>query len=210
MMLDLFNLEIKTMNEAMEDEFKIDPESKNKIVNTQYLQDLYRFFKLHPVRKEYENIFEFEIDVLNSEPFSIIFADQKLIKNLAEFYFAKDRYFEALRLFIWLNDREKSFEYLEKMGYCYQKMGKFNKAIELYQQAELFDKNKIWLQKKLGYCFRKTGDYSKAIEYYKNIIKSEPTDLNNLAYLGQLYIDIEDYESALKYYYKVEYEQPII
>lgn len=206
--LDLFNMEINAMNEAMEDEFKIEPESKNKVVNTQYLQDLYRFFKLHPIRREYDGIFEIEIDLFRSQALSIIFIEKKLIKNLAEFYFAKDRYVEALSLFTWLNEQEKSFELLEKMGYCYQKIGEFNKAIELYQQAELYDKNRIWLQKKLGYCYRKTSDYTQAIEYYKQIIKAEPTDLNNLAYLGQLYIDIEDYESALKYYYKVEYERP--
>jgi tetratricopeptide (TPR) repeat protein len=137
-----------------------------------------------------------------------VFSEPKLIRNLAEFYFAKDRYSEALNLFIWLNEQEKSFELLEKKGYCYQKLGKYSQAIELYQQAELYDKNKIWLQKKLGYCYRKIGEYNKAINYYKQIIKSEPSDLNNLAYLGQLYIDIEDFESALKYYYKVEYEKP--
>jgi len=208
MMLDLFNMEIEAMNEAMEDEYKIDPEAKNKIVNTQYIQDLYRFFKLHPFRKEYDGVFEVELDIINSKVLSIIFTEQKLVKNLAEFYFAKDNYAEALSLFTWLNHREKSFELLEKIGYCYQKLGKFNKAIESYQQAELFDRNKIWLQKKLGYCFRKIGEYVKAIEYYKQIVKSEPTDLNNLAYLGQLYIDTEDYESALRYYYKVEYEKP--
>jgi tetratricopeptide (TPR) repeat protein len=207
-MLELFNMEIKAMNEAMEDELKLNTESKNKIVNSQYMQDLYRFFKLHPYRKEYDDVFGFEIDLLKSETFYTIFNETQLIRNLAEFYFAKDMYAEALYLFTWLNDQKKSFELLEKMGYCYQKMGNFARAIELYQQAELYDKNKIWLQKKLGYCFRKIGEYNKAIEYYKDIIKAEPTDLNNLAYLGQLYIDTGDFESALKYYYKVEYEKP--
>jgi tetratricopeptide (TPR) repeat protein len=207
-MLELFNMEIKAMNEAMEDEFKLEAESKNKITNTQYFQDLYRFFKLHPFRKEYESIFEFEVNLLKSDIFKEIFYFPKLIGNLAEFYFAKDRYSEALGLFNWLNNQGNSFELLEKKGYCYQKLGNYSKAIELYKQAELFDKNKIWLQKKLGYCYRKTGEFAKAIEYYKQIIKAEPNDLNNLAYLGHLHIDIEDFENALKYYYKVEYEKP--
>ncbi|RPJ73452.1 MAG: tetratricopeptide repeat protein, partial [Alphaproteobacteria bacterium] len=204
----LFNMEIKAMNEAMEDEFKLDTESKNKIVNTQYLQDLYRFFKLHPLRKEYATIFEPEIDLLQSQILLTVFNDSKMIRNLAEFYFARDNYSGALTLFSRLNEQEKSFELLEKMGYCYQKLGNYSGAIELYQQAELYDKKKVWLQKKLGFCYRKTGNFDKAIEYYKQITKSEPTDYNNLAYLGQLYIDIEDFESALKYYYKVEYEKP--
>jgi tetratricopeptide (TPR) repeat protein len=208
MMVDLFNMEINSMNEAMEDEFKMDPESKNKIINTQYFQDLYRFFKLHPHRKEYDNVFENKIDLFGSATLSTIYNDSRLIKNLAEFYFAKDFYSEALSLFKWLNESEMSFELLEKLGYCYQKQGRFNNAIEHYKQAELFEKDKIWLQKKLGYCYRKTGNYESAIDYYKQIVMAEPTDMNNLAYLGQLYLDTEDYENALKYYYKVEYEKP--
>jgi tetratricopeptide (TPR) repeat protein len=207
-MLELFNMELKAMNEMMEDEFKINPETKNKIVNTQYFQDLYRFFKLHPSRKEYESLFEYKVDVINNEVFRIIYDNPKLVGNLAEYYFAKDHYPEAAILFNWLNNKKQSFELLEKLGFCYQKMGNFKLAIERYKQAELFDRNKIWLQKKLGYCYRKTGDFHEAIEYYKEIIDHEPKDMNNLAYLGQLYINIEDYEEALQYYYKVEYENP--
>ncbi len=208
MMFDLFNMELKAMNEMNEDEFKLKTESKNKIVNTQYLQDLYRFFKLYPDRTEFKDIFKIEADVLNSEVLKLIFDDQKIIKNIAEFYFATDQYNHVIYLFESLNKKESSFELLEKMGFCYQKMRNYNKAIELYKQAELFDKNKIWLQKKLGFCYRKTGDIKKAIDYYKQILEAEPNDLNNLAYLGQLNIDIENYEEALKFYYRVEYEKP--
>lgn len=208
MMLDLFNLEMESMNELAKDEFKLNAELKNKVLNTQYFQDLYRFFTLHPGRKEYKEIFKIQPDILESEIFRIIFENDKVIKNLAEFYFAQDRYSEAIQLFNWLKEKESSFELFEKIGFCHQKMGDFIQAIESYKQAELFDKNKLWLQKKLGYCYRKVGDYPKAIEYYKQIIESEPKDLSNLAYLGQLFIDIEDFEEALKYYYKVEYQQP--
>lgn len=208
MTLELFNMELKAMNEMMEDEFKLDGESRNKIINTQYLQDLYRFFKLHPNRKEYDSIFDLEVNPLESEIFNLIYNDTKILRNLAEFYFARDRYPEALDLFEWLSQKEKSFELFEKSGFCYQKMGDFHKAIELYNQAELFDKNKLWLQKKLGYCYRKTGEFDKAIEYYQLIVKSEPKDMSNLAYLGQLLIDTENYNEALDYYYKVEYSNP--
>lgn len=208
MMLELFNMELKAMNEMMEDEYKINTESKNKIVNTQYFQDLYRFFKLYPSRKEYTGVFDRETDILHNEVLGRIYDDVKIIRNLAEYYFAKDRYIEAIVLFNRLNEKEQSFELLEKLGFCYQKTGNFSRAIELYKQAELFDRNKVWLQKKLGYCYRKIGEFSKAIDYYRQVIKSEPKDLNNLAYLGQLHIDIEDYGEALQYYYKVEYDQP--
>jgi len=205
MMIELFNMELNAMNEMMDDEMKLDSEVRNKIINTQYLQDLYRFFKLHPNRKEYKNIFELDINVLHSQVLGAIFNKDTDIRNLAEFYFARDRYDEAAELFEWLIAKKKSFEVLEKAGYCYQKRNDFIKAIDLYHQAELFDRNKLWLQKKLGYCYRKTGNFEKAIDYYKQIAKSDPKDLSNIAYLGQLHMDTGDYEEALKYYYQVEY-----
>ncbi len=208
MMLELFNMELKAMNEMIEDEFKLNVESKNKIVNTQYLQDLYRFFKLYPDRSEFDDVFKYEADILQSAVFKIIYEDKKIIRNIAEFYFATDKYLEAVQLFNWLNNKGSSFELLEKMGFCYQQMTNYEQAIELYKQAELFDKDKLWLQKKLGYCYRKTGDIPKAIDYYSQILNAEPNDLGNLAYLGQLHIDNENYEEALKYYYRVEYEKP--
>lgn len=208
MILELFNMELKAMNEMMEDEFKLNVESKNKIINTQYFQDLYRFFKLHPYKKEYTSLFDMDVSIFDSEALMILFEEPKILRNLAEFYFAQDRYEDARILFIGLSEKEQSFELFEKLGFCSQKLGDFAEAIDYYKQAELFDKNKVWLQKKLGFCYRKIGEYQLSIDYYKEIIKSEPKDLNNLAYLGQLHIDIEDYEEALKYYYKVEYETP--
>jgi tetratricopeptide (TPR) repeat protein len=172
------------------------------------LQDLYRFFKLNTHRNEYIDVFALGFDVLDSEVLKIVFENNKIIRNLAEFYFAKDQYTDAIRLFGWLNDQDKSFELLEKIGFCYQKSGNYRQAILSYNQAELFDRNKLWLQKKLGYCYRKIGDYGKAIEQYNLVIKAEPNNLSNLAYIGQLHIDCEDYDEALKYYYKVEYENP--
>jgi tetratricopeptide (TPR) repeat protein len=208
MMIDLFNMELNAANEMLEDEQKLDPESKNKIINAQYFQDLYRFYKLNIHSKEFVDVFSFPFDVIDSEILRIVFENKKIFTNLAEFYFAIDQYAEALKLFGWLNSYEKSFELLEKMGFCYQKLGEYGKAIELYKQAELFDRNRLWLHKKLGYCYRKIGEFHKAIEQYDFVLKDEPNDLNNLAYIGQLYMDSEDFEQALKYYYQIEYEAP--
>lgn len=206
MMLDLFNMEMKAMNEAMQDELKLNAESGNKIINTQYMQDLYRFFRLHPGRKEYPEIFKTPINIVEDPVLSKLFSGKEMKRNLAEFFFSSDNYLQAAELFEALIAKEASFELYEKVGFCYQKLGQFEKAIERYRQAELFDRNKLWLQKKLGYCYRKTGEFEKAIQFYKEIVAAEPRDLNNLAYLGQLHIDTGDFEEALKYYYKVEYE----
>ncbi len=206
MMIELFNAELKSMNDMYSDEQKMDSEAKNKIINAQYIQDLYRFFKLNANSKEFIDVFTVSFDIIDSEVLGIIFKEKNIINNLAEYYFANDKYKEALKLFLWLNSKEKSFELLEKTGFCYQKTSDYENAIKSYQQAELFDRHRLWLRKKLGYCYRKIGDFDKAIDQYDLIIKDEPNDLANLVYLGQLYIDKGDFEEALKCYYQIEYE----
>jgi tetratricopeptide (TPR) repeat protein len=208
MMLDLFKSEMNAMIEMQQDEEKIQTELKSKVVNTQYMQDLYRFFKLYPFRKEFSDVFEEPTDMLQSEVLKILFGNKMNIKEVAEYYFANDQYSEAYKLYDWMNQQEETFEMLEKMGFCLQNSEDYNGAIELYKKAEIYNANKIWLQKKLGYCYRKTGNIDEAIDQYLSVIKVETEDFGNLAYLGHLYIEKGDFDNALKYYYKVEYLDP--
>ncbi|MBA7591941.1 hypothetical protein ES708_34112 [subsurface metagenome] len=81
-------------------------------------------------------------------------------------------------------------------------------ALEYYKQAELFEKNRLWVMKKMGLCYRKLGDNQKALEYYKEAEKINPEDLYIQALIGRCYLDLKDFETALKYYFKVEYLDP--
>lgn len=208
MVLDLFKMEINAMAELQSDEEKINTELKSKMVNAQYMQDLYRFFKLYPFKKEFSDVFIAETDILDSKVINILFGEKKHIKNLAEFYFANDDFTMAYPLFVWLNHKEETFELLEKIGFCLQNTGKYSEAIEIYKRAEIYNSNKIWLLKKLSYCYRKAGRIDEAIQEYLKVIKNEPENFSDIAYLGHLYIDNENYEQALQYYYQVEYHDP--
>jgi tetratricopeptide (TPR) repeat protein len=208
MMLELFSSELKQMSEVSEDELKSDPNAKNKIIFAQYIQDLYRFFKLHPKRSHFVDIFNIKLDITETEFLSEIFYKTDSIRKIGEFYFTKNYYISALKIFEKLDKDGKAFEIIEKTGFCYQMLGQFNRAIEKYKQAEIFDSNRSWLHKKIGFCYRKTGDFDKAIEYYKKVEAQEPDNLEIQAFLGQLHIEKEDFDGALKYYYKVEYLKP--
>ncbi len=207
MMLELFNMELKQMKEVAEEDGKHDHTAIDKTIFTQYIQDLYRFFKLHEKKEHFSDVFNIELDILNLDIFNLVFSD-KNIRKIGEFYFQKNYFEKTVRLFTYLNDKKPSYELVEKIGFCYQKLGNYEKAIEFYLQAEIFESNKSWLQKKLGLCYTRIGEYDKAIEYYIKVEKDEPDNLDVQAFLGQLHIDKEDYEGALKYYFKVEYLKP--
>lgn len=207
-MLELFKMELEAMNELAKDEEQLDANKKKQTVITQYTQDLYRFFKLHPNRSVFHDLFNVQIDVLDAPLFKMIFEGHEPILHLAEYYFERDKFEEALPLFEHVSEIKPGFELFEKLGYCAQRNLQFRKAIYYYHQAELFDKEKVWLKKKLGFCYRKVGEYDQAINYYQSLEVADPDNIEVQAYLGQLHIDVENYEKALEHYYKVEYLQP--
>ena len=47
--------------------------------------------------------------------------------------------------FMQIVENNKNYELFEKIGYCYQQMGEFDKALEYYHKAELLDRNRLWL-----------------------------------------------------------------
>jgi tetratricopeptide (TPR) repeat protein len=196
------------MNEMADSDEMIDDTIKDKAIYTQYLQDLYRFFKLHPVKKEFDDVFEIEFDYENSNLFNVLIRDNKILRNIGEFYFERNHFERVIRVFEQLCCTEENAELFEKTAFSYQKIGDFNKALEYYQKAELFDRSKSWILNKIAYCSRKIGDFDTALEYYHEAEKLEPDNLFIQTFLGHTMMAKGDFEEALKYYFKVEYKAP--
>lgn len=208
MMMEMFNMEIKAMNELSTNDEMLDKFIRDRTIYTQYLQDLYRFFRLHPMKAEFEDVFDIPFNIERSHIFNLLISDEKILRNIGEFYFEKEYYREAINIFSHLPCDESNFEVLEKIAYGYQKLGDFDRAIDYYHKAELFDKNKTWINKKIAFCYRKSGDYKSSLKYYKEAEKEDPENLYIQAYIGHTYMDMENFETALKYYFKVEYQDP--
>ena len=196
------------MNEMTDSDELIDDSVKDKAIYTQYLQDLYRFFKLHPWKDEIDDVFGIEFDFEKSNLFNVLVRDRGILRNIGEFYFEKDQYQKAISIFEQLCQKVKDGELFEKTGFAYQKLGQYDKALEQYRKAELFGRDKPWLLKKIAFCSRKTGDTGTAFKYYQSAEKLEPDNLLIQSNMGHTMMDQEDFEAALKYYFKVEYHQP--
>jgi tetratricopeptide (TPR) repeat protein len=206
--MEFFNAELKAMNEMSTDEEMLNSEVRNKVVITQYFQDLYRFFRLHPLHDEFEDIFNMSTELYNTRFFKLWVNNIDTLRNIGEFFFEKGHYHDALQVFSQVAGQQQNYEMFEKIAYCNQKLNDFNRALEYYHKAELFGKNKVWLMNSIAYCSRKTGDYQKAVAYYKQAEKLEPENPEIQMLLGQTYMEMEDYSEALKYYYRIEYTQP--
>lgn len=208
-MAEGMNAEMSQFNELQDDEALTDPGKKAGFVSNQYIQDLYRFYKLHPRKYEFEDIFDWRFDFHNKLALvDILKEDDKILRNIAEFYFSKNYFEEAAEMFKYLLSIKKSGELYQKLGFCSQKSGDFKKALKSYKKAELFDINKLWNYKKIALCYRNLKDPEKALAYYKLAEKLDNENLNIQLSIGHCYLEVEEFEEALKVYFKVEYLAP--
>ena len=208
-MVQLLNSELTSMEDISNEDQIIDQFSKSQQIFVQYIQDLYRFFKLHPLKNNFHDIFSDELAVYQTNFFKNVINNNKILRNIAEFYFHKNYFDEALDIYIKLTREDpENVEMLEKAGYCYQMKNDYKNALSFYQQAEIFDSNKKWVIKKIALCHRCLNNHSKALEYYKRAENLEPESMYVLTYLGHTYLELKKYSEALNYYFKIDYLDP--
>ncbi len=208
MMLKVFRMELEGLQQLDEDENTADPYRSFRTNVTQYLQDLYRFFKLSPYKKEFEDQFTGKLDIYNSEFFRMTCNAYEAEAGLADYFFSKNYYSDALDLFLkQAKNRPDDSQLYEKIAFCYQQEENYEEALMYYRRAELVDR-KPWTLKKIGLCLRRLGKTEEALDYYLQSGSMEPENLHTAIMTGHCYLDLHNYEEALKYYFKVEYKDP--
>jgi tetratricopeptide (TPR) repeat protein len=205
MMLEMFNAELESIREIQKDDRLLNKPSAINSIYSQYIHDLYRFYKIHPMRNEFVDIFNLRFDFHNSDAIVNALKETNALRNIGEFLFEKDHFELALEVFHRLNEHgDNSLEIFEKIGYCYQNLKKYKEALGFYKKAELYDANRTWNLKKIALCYRYLKNYKESLRYYLEAEKLNPDDLYVQIFIGHSYLDMEDYEKALEYYYKVE------
>jgi tetratricopeptide (TPR) repeat protein len=208
MMLKVFRMELEGLQQLNDDESGLDPNKSFRTNVTQYLQDIYRFFKLSPYKKEFEDLFTGKLDIYNSEFFRMIFKSSDAETGLADYFFSKNFYDDALSLFLkQVNEKPAEAQLYEKIGYCYQESSDYEEALKYYRRAELIDR-KAWTLKKIGLCLRRMDRNEEALECYLQACDIEPDNIHTVIMTAHCYLDLKSYENALKYYFRVEYNEP--
>jgi tetratricopeptide (TPR) repeat protein len=209
MIVTNFEAEFAQMKEMASEEQLLDQTLVNNSVFIQYIQDLYRFYKLFPSKHEFDDIFQRRIRINELIFYTRCFERPGFSEKLANFHFENDHYYEAIDVYESIMERNgPSNEYFEKIGYCYQKTGRFKKAVEYYRKAELFDADRMWILKKLGWCCLKLKDYSQALGYFKDASALQPDDISLQMQVGQCYLNLKDYEESLHQYAKLRFFSP--
>ena len=72
---------------------------KQDTIIGQYIQDLYRFFKLYPGHLDFTDIFTMPLDFHNLAILRPYISDKESLTNIAEYYLRKNYFSDALTIF---------------------------------------------------------------------------------------------------------------
>ena len=203
-----FFAEVDQMNEiSQEDMLLRKPEYSYKAI-TQYIQDLYRFFKINEAGKDFPEVFEKEFYPAETVMYDAAFPNAGEMRKVAEFFFANENYSQATGIFHKISQEAPDFEVFQKLGYAAQKSGDVATALDNYLHAQLFNDSQLWNLKKIGWCYRRLKQPDKALEFYQKAEALDPDNLSIATAIGRCHLELDNYEDALKYYFKVEYLEP--
>jgi tetratricopeptide (TPR) repeat protein len=209
MLSTAFSMEMEGLSDMISDEELMNESFARRTVFVQYIQDLYRFFKLSPFKNEFEDLFQGKLAIYNSGFFNKLIGDRKIFRNIAEYFFEKGHYDDALEIFgMQLKKDPDNTELIEKTGFCYQQKEHYRMALDYYKKLDIHGKTGVWVLKNMGYCYRRLEDYFNALKMYEKLSEIYPDDIKNESLTGYCHLKMEQYEEALKRYFKIEYIQP--
>ena len=206
MMTQQFEAQNEALSEAKHYEKMLAYSQRAETISNQYIQDLYRFFKIYPRRHEFRDLFEESLNLQYCKTLKDTFNNVEHMLTLAGYFFAKDYLLEALMLYQdIIKETEGNAEIYQKIGYCFQKNKNYSKAIEAYLQADLLKPDNVWTNRHLAISYRQSGQYDKALEYYKKVEAAQSENLTVILQIGLCLAELKQYDEALAYFFKLEY-----
>ncbi len=86
--------------------------------------------------------------------------------------------------------------------------GKYNEALQAYQQVLAENPSIYQLHVNVGSCYLELGEYDKAIAEYEAFLEQEPDYSPVLSKLGETYVRKGDFDQAVGYFQKVIEHSP--
>lgn len=207
-MLNQLSGQLGEMKEQQGAELK-SKKSRAEIITGSYIQDLYRFYKLHPRHPEFDDIFNQSLEFHLLPILKPWFSDTETLFHIAELYLRKGYYEAALTVYNELITKDMTdCVLLQKRGYCKQMTGDINGALEDYLRSEMINPDSKWVIRKIAGCYRTLKQSAKSLEYYLHLDKLSPDNTSILINIGHCYLELKQHDEALKYYFKADYLSP--
>jgi len=205
MLFGAINAEIGQLEEIEKDEQLLNPEKRAAILSKQYIQDLYRFFKLFAWRSDFADMFAATLFIHKTFLFSLLKENNADIEaNTANYFFSKNLYPQTIEMFENITAKNSTdFAAFQKLGFAYQKAENTQKAIDNYLKADLIQPDDSWTLKKIALCHRVLGDFKNALTTYQHIDFLNE-NIKNKFNIARCYIEMGKYAQARAVYAELE------
>lgn len=172
-----------------------------------YIQNLYRYYKLFKHTMSYNPFLH--LSELTDITFLWKWLDKKNILSIADFYFSKKMYTEALSLYTRMNpENSEDIDLLCKLAYTYQRVGELEKAVDIYTKIELSAPEKKWVLRQLAICYKKLKNIEQSLLYFQRLLDYNPEDYKLLLNIANCLFEQKKYAEALALYFKINYFNP--
>ncbi len=188
---------------------QIPVEKKAEVESNQYIQDLYRFFKVSNFRREFNDPFTMPLNLLESETLRMLITNREAILRTFRYLVEKEYYVEAINVGkMYEGSGQGDAQFYQEMGYCLQKERDFSAAIDCYTKADIIKPDTLWTLRHIAQCYRMQGEFDKAVSYYQMAEELAPENIPLLLQTGESFATMKQYEEAFARFYKVEYLKP--
>ena len=192
-----------SVNAAVEKEKRAETESN------QYIQDLYRFFKLSNYRHEFSDPFATSLNMLESSSLSKLINSNGAILRTFRYLVEKEYYSEAYNAGrLYEKSGEGDAQFYQEIGFCMQKERNYNAAIDYYTRADIIKPDNLWTLRHIAQCYRMQGELEKALGYYQIAEELAPENISLLLQTGESFAATKRYEEAFARFYKAEFLKP--
>ncbi|MBP1638307.1 MAG: Tetratricopeptide 1 repeat-containing protein [Bacteroidetes bacterium] len=209
LMKQSFGEAAEQMEEISKDEALHSPNILAKNISKHYIQDLFRFFKLNSHHTDFSDMFTTSLILHKTYLFDLLSIDDTIKSNIADYYFSKKLYPQALELLSEIEkEGETSAALYQKMGYAYQQTSQLMQALEAYKKADLILPDDFWTNRKIALCYRLMGNTEKALETYIHTDFIKPDQLSVKMQIINCKIELKRTDEALRELMKLNEEYP--
>ncbi len=211
------NAVFSQLTEQQMESFMDSPEAKSfkklseqpHVVSNQYLQDLYRFFKLSYYRTDFTDLFKEDFQLHKLPLIGEYVNNEQTLMDILNFFIKKEHWVKAIGIcddIIALNgDEVFEGDFYQKMGYALQKGGDIDSALKAYHKADTIRPDNHWTNRHIANCYRIKRDFANAIIWYNKVLETSPENSRIIYFLGSCYAETHQYEEALKQFFKLDY-----
>ena len=181
-----------------------------ELASNQYIQDLYRFFKISRYKAGFSDPFAMPLNLLGSPQLSFMIKETEAVLHTFNYLIDKEYYAEAIEAGAKYEDSNSvcDAQFCQKMGYAHQKLGNIKQSINYYTKADIINPDSLWTMRHIAQCYRLLGDYANALHYYTATMEIAPDNRALLLQIGECLAMLKRYEEAFEYFFKVEYLDP--